>query len=298
MGLTLWAAAAARAEPVQVVASFSILADLVQIVGGPAVTTTTLVKAGADPHVFEPRPADVRKLASARVVFVNGLGFEGWLNRLVRSSGAEARLVVVSAGLTASESPAPGRAGARDLQLGNPDTAGDPHAWHSVANAAHYVRNIRTALCAASPASCSGITARADAYLAELDRLERSIRAAIRALPPGRRTVITGHRAFSHFATAYGIRFVSPRLGGAQTHASPQIMAGLIKLIEAEQINALFLEKVSDPRLVQQISRETGLEPSGTLYSDTLGPAGSGADSYVGMMRHNVETLIFGLSRP
>jgi zinc/manganese transport system substrate-binding protein len=265
----------ARAEPLKVVASFSILGDLVRSAGGDRVEVTTLVGPDSDAHVYSPTPADAKKIADAKLIIVNGLGFEGWLPRLVQSSGSKAKIVTASDGIT-------------PLRLG---TDADPHAWQSVGNAKIYVANIRTALSAADPANAERYRANAEAYLAKLDALEREVRDAIAKLPPARRKVISTHNAFGYFAAAYGIEFIAPLGVSTESEPSARDIAKIITQIKQGNIPAVFLENVTDPRLMQRISAETGAKIGGTLYSDGLTGEKGDAPTYIDMVRHNIKAL-------
>ena len=265
----------AGADPLKVVASFSILGDFVRNVGGSSVDVMTLVGPDSDAHVYSPTPADAKKIAGARLIVVNGLGFEGWLPRLVQSSGSKARIV------TATDGIAP-------LRLGS---AADPHAWQSVGNARTYVANIREALSTADPANAGQYRTNADAYLAKLDALDREVRESIAKLPPERRKVISTHNAFGYFAASYGIEFIAPL--GVSTEAEPSArdIARIITQVKQAKIRAVFLENVTDPRLMQRISAETGARVGGTLYSDSLTGEKGDAPTYIEMVRHNIRVL-------
>jgi zinc/manganese transport system substrate-binding protein len=279
---------AAAQDRIKVVASFSILADLVRNVGGDRVEVTVLVGRNNDAHAFEPSPADSRRLAYAGLVVVNGLGFEGWLDRLVRAAGTQVPVVVASAGVRP-------RAGEADETRLDHRAGVDPHAWQSIANAKRYVANIRDALIKVDPAGKVTYAANADAYLARLAALDQEIRRALAGIPADRRRIITSHDAFGYFADAYGVAFLAPE--GLSTDAEPsaRAVARIIRQIESVRIGALFLENVVDPRLLRQIARETGARIGGTLYSDALtGPDGP-APTYLDMMRHNVRTLVVAL---
>jgi zinc/manganese transport system substrate-binding protein len=264
-----------RAETTKVVASFSILGDLVRNVGGNNVEVTTLVGPDSDAHVYSPTPADAKKIADAKLIIVNGLGFEGWLPRLVQSSGSKAKIVTASDGIT-------------PLRLG---TDADPHAWQSVGNAKIYVANIRTALSAADPANAERYRANAEAYLAKLDALDREVRDAIAKLPPARRKVISTHNAFGYFAGSYGIEFIAPLGVSTESEPSARDIAKIITQIKQGNIPAVFLENVTDPRLMQRISAETGAKVGGTLYSDGLTGEKGDAPTYIDMVRHNIKAL-------
>ena len=271
----------ARAEErLNVVASFSILGDLVRNVGGERVSVTTLVGPNSDVHVYSPTPADAKKVADAKLVFINGLGLEGWLPRLVQSAGGKASIVTATAGIA-------------------PLTQGsdaDPHAWQSVANAKIYVGNIRDALVAADPASAELLRSQADAYLAKLDALDREVRAAMAQIPESRRRVISTHSAFGYFAAAYGVEFIAPIGVSTESEASARDIARIITQVRSAKIPAVFLENMSDPRLIRRISAETGAKVGGTLYSDSLTGEKGDAPTYIDMVRHNIKALTSALA--
>lgn len=272
---------AARAgEPINVVASFSILGDFVRNVGGDRVSVTTLVGADGDVHVYAPAPSDAKRIADARLVIVNGFGLEGWMPRLVQSSGSKAAIVVATDGV------APLRLGAGT----------DPHAWQSVANAKIYVANIRDALSAASPSDSAVFRSNAERYLAELDSLDREVRAQVAQIPPPRRKVISTHRAFGYFAAAYGIEFIAPLGVSTESEPSARDIADIITQVRTAKIPAIFLENISDDRLIRRIAAETGARIGGTLYADSLTGEKGGAPTYIDMVRHNIKALTSALA--
>jgi zinc/manganese transport system substrate-binding protein len=262
------------------VATFSVLGDLASNVGGEAMQLATLVGPNGDVHVYAPTPRDLKTVAAADIVCVNGLGLEGWLDRLIAASGSRAPVVVASRGVTP-----------RDSQASVRGIAVDPHAWQSVANAKIYIANIRDGLIAAKPAGEKIYQANAAAYLAKLDMLDAEIKAAIDRIPATRRKIITVHNAFGYFGDAYGIEFVAPE--GLSTDAEPSArdVAKLIEQIRRDRIPAVFIENVSDPRLMRRIAEETGARIGGTLYSDALSPPSGPAGTYIAMMRNNVREL-------
>ena len=274
-------APARAADRLNVVASFSILGDLVRNVGGANVDVTTLVGPDGDAHVYVPTPADAKRIAGAKLVFVNGLGLEGWLPRLVQSAGNKATIVTATAGIA-------------PLKLGSD---ADPHAWQSVVNAKIYVGNVRDALVAANPADAATFRSNAEAYLAKLDALDRDVREAIAKIPESRRKVISTHRAFGYFAAAYGVEFIAPLGVSTESEASARDIAGIITQIRAAKIPAVFLENISDPRLIRQIAAETGARVGGTLYSDSLTGEKGYAPTYIDMVRHNIKALTSALSQ-
>ena len=284
----IFAAAPARAQQrLDVIATFSILGDFVKNVGGDRVAVESLVGPNGNAHVYAPSPGDAKKVADAKVVFVNGLGFEGWLERLVKASGTKAPIVVATTGIKPRERADHGH----DHDHGR----ADPHAWQSVANAKIYVANIRDALIAADPAGKDAYHANAAAYLAKLDALEREVRDVVAKIPAERRHVITSHNAFGYFQDAYGISFTAPQGVSTEAEASAKDVAAIISQIKKQKAAAVFLENVTDPRLVQQIARETGAKVGGTLYSDALTDDKGDAPTYIDLIRHNLRQLAAAL---
>ena len=274
--LTPAAEPAVTPAPLQVVATFSILADMVREVGGPAVEVSALVGPNADAHVFEPTPSDVRRMARADLVVANGLRFEGWIERLIKASGYRGQVVVASAGIT-------------PLRL---DGGADPHAWQNLANGQRYAETIRAALVAAAPARAAEINTRAAAYQQRLIALDQDTRSRIAALPESRRRVITSHDAFGYFAAAYGVRFIAPRGWTTGSEPSAEAVARIVRQARETKASALLVENISDPRLIERIAREAGLKVGGALYSDALSAPGTAADTYVHLFEHNVRTLV------
>jgi zinc/manganese transport system substrate-binding protein len=263
----------------EVIASFSIIGDFVKNVGGDRVDVTTLVGPNGDVHVYTPTPADAKKIADAKLVIINGLGLEGWLPRLIQASGSKAPIITATKGI------APLRQG----------SDADPHAWQSVANAKVYVANIREALAAADPADAEVFLANAGRYQAELDALEAEVRAAIEKVPPARRKVISTHNAFGYFAAAYGVEFIAPEGVSTETEPSARDVGAIVRQIKSAKIPAVFLENISDPRLVRQIAAETGAKVGGTLFSDALTDEKGVCPTYIAMVRHNIKALTSAL---
>lgn len=270
---------AQTARPLQVVATFSILADMAREVAGDAAQVHSLVGANADAHVFEPTPADAQRLARADLVITNGLHFEGWIERLVRSSGYRGPLVEATRGIE------PRRAG-RGV---------DPHAWQNLQHAQRYVENIRAALVAAAPAQAAAIDARAAAYRQRLAALDAAARAAFEAIPREQRRVVSTHDAFGYLGEAYGITFISPRAWNTDSEASAAAVASVIRQVRQHQARALFVENITDRRAIERIAQETGAQVGGTLYSDALSAPGAGADSYLRLYEHNVKAIAAAL---
>jgi len=279
-------------EPLSVVASFSILADMVKQVGGPHVAVTSLVGPNSDAHVFDPTPADAKRLAAAKLVIVNGLGFEGWMDRLIKSSGYKGPVVIASRGV-------------KTLPMAHHDhghghkhshTAPDPHAWQSLPNVRQYVENIKSALSTAMPAQAADFQARASDYLKQIDLLEKSTQARIAAVPMERRRVITSHDAFGYFAHAYKVNFYP--LQGLSTGSEPSAadVARIVNEIKKNKVTAIFAENISDPRVLERVAKDTGATIGGTLYADALSEPGTQADTFLKLFAYNVDTILTGIS--
>ena len=266
----------AAAEPLPVVASFSVLGDWVREVGGERVAVHTLVGAGEDTHMFQPAPAAAQQLARARLVVMSGLGFEGWMPRLAQAAGYKGELLVAMEGVE------PLRAGAER----------DPHAWLSVGNAIHAVRRIAGSLCTADAAGCDEYRARAAAYTTRLQALDTEIRAAWSEVPQEQRQAVIPHDNFGYYARDYGVRIWAAQGADGESEPSARAMAALVRRVREGGIRALLVEPLEGSRLMAQIARETGLPISGKLYAEALSPAGGPATSYEAMMRHNTRTLV------
>jgi zinc/manganese transport system substrate-binding protein len=287
VSLTMAGAVPASAQTpakLPVVATFSILADFARNVGGERIEVTALVGPNGDTHVYQPKPADAKELGAARLILVNGLGLEGWIDRLIKASGAKAPVVVATKGIKPQQMREEGR-----VEL-------DPHAWQSIADAKIYVANIRDGLIAADPEGASAYRANAEHYLEKLDALEKEVLAEIAKIPPARRQIITTHDAFGYFGTAYGFRFIAPEGVSTETEASARDVAKIIRQIKAQKIPAVFLENVTDPRLARSIAAESGAKIGGTLYSDALSPPDGPASTYIDMMLNNVRELSAALA--
>lgn len=277
--------AMAQDAPLPVVASFSILGDIARQIGGGRVAVTDLVAPDQDSHSFQPSPRHARSVGAAKVILVNGLGFEPYLARLVQSSGATATPTIASAGVRPLERPAGGGHG---HDHGGPD----PHAWQSVANVRSYARTIAAAFRTADPAGAAAYDAGLSAYLAQLDALENETRAALAAIPDERRMIVTTHDSFRYFAAEFGMRAEALQGVSAESEPSAADMARIIRQLKRLKAPAVFLENVTDPRKLGQIGRETGAKVGGVLYSDALSLANGPAATYIDMMRHNVRLLV------
>ena len=300
---SVWAAG----QPLPVVASFSILQDLTRQVGGNLVTVSALVGPDGDAHVFEPTPQQARQLLQAKVLVANGLGFEGWLPRLKKASGFKGQEIVASQGIAVRTLPnsqghnhgagadKAGHDHGHGHHHGHNHGPQDPHAWQDVRNAIVYVRNIAQGLAKADPANAAQYDQQARQYIARLTALDASLRQRFAALPAERRSVVSTHDAFGYFAQAYGLRFVPVRGLSTESEPSARDMAALVKQVREERIGAIFVENISDPRLLEQLARETGAAIGGRLYSDALSPAGGPAATYIDMVEANASSLLKAL---
>lgn len=280
--LAAWSGPAA-AKDLNVVASFTILADMAKEIGGPHVVVRSLVGPNGDPHVFEPTPQDAEAIAKADVVVISGLGLEGWMERLIAASGYKGKVVVASQGVASREMEEDGK------------TETDPHAWNSAANGALYARTIAKAFAAADPAAAKDFEARGEVYAQRLADLDTWARTEVAKIPADKRKVITTHDAFGYLGAAYGIEFRAPIGLSTESEPSAADVAALIDQIKAEKIKAVFLENSNDPRLVKQLAEATGAKLGGTLYADSLSKPDGDAPTYVKMFRHNVSALVAGM---
>lgn len=278
-GLALASAPSFAQPKIKAVASFSILGDMVSRVGGDLVEVTTIVGPNADTHVYEPKPADATALAGTQVFFVNGLGFEGWMDRLVEATGFKGETVIASAGITSRK------------MIEDGVEATDPHAWQSLTNGLVYVKNIADGLCKADAADCDTYRRNAAAYAAEIADLDAEVKARIAAVPEAKRKVITTHDAFGYFGAAYGVTFLAPEGYSTESEASAADVAKLITQIKEDGVTALFIENMSDPRLISEIAQETGVKPGGALFADALSAKGEGGETYLDMFKHNIALL-------
>ena len=275
----------AAAAPVRVVVSFSILEDIVHQIGGGEVAVTSLIGPDSDAHVFEPNPDQARLLAEAQLFVVNGLGFEGWLTRLTRS--AQFGGVVV----TATDGVAP----IAPTEPGETEPVPDPHAWQDPRNVIIYADNIARALATIDPAHAEAYRQRCQTYKAELEALDSQVRSALEEIPADKRRVITSHDAFAYYGRAYGVTFLAAEGLNTDSEPSAKSLAELIRQIRREGIKALFLENISDPRLVEQLARDTGATPCPPLYSDALSRPNGPAPTYIRMIEYNTAALKHGM---
>jgi len=270
----------AMAKTVNAVASFSILGDIVQEVGGEHVKVTTLVGPDGDPHSFEPSPKDSKAINASDVVFVSGLGLEGWIDRLVTASGYKGHLVTASEGVNSRKMEEDGK------------QITDPHAWNSMANGVIYATNVMNALIKVDPEDADYFRQRGTAYIEQLQKLDAWAKTEFTGIPQSKRKVLTSHDAFGYFGQEYHVSFMAPVGFSTEAEARASGVASLIKQIKAEKVKTYFIENQTDPRLVKQIAAASGAEPGGELYPEALsGPKGP-ATTYVKAFKHNVETIV------
>ena len=293
----------AHAQELQVVSTFSIISDFARNVGGERIKLTTLVPPNGDTHSYEPKPTDAVAMGQADVVLANGLHLEGFLDRLVQASGAKAPVIALTQGVELLRNTEEDHEHAdHDHDGHDHDHADehahhhhhgeyDPHAWQSVANARVYVNNIAQAFCAADAGGCPSYQANAKSYDEKLQALDAELKAMVTQIPASQRTIITSHDAFGYLGHEYGLQFLAPQGVSTGSDASAAGVASLIQQIKDQQASAIFIENISNPRLVQQIAQETGMKIGGELYSDALSTADGPASTYIDMMRHNVSTI-------
>lgn len=320
-----------------VVATFSILADMVERVGGDRLAITSLVGRNGDAHVYQPTPDAARAVSEAELLFVNGLSFEGWLDRLIDASDFQGVRVVATEAIEpilAGQGRLPEREGAEEDHHGHDEDhhdhdedhhhdeahhddedhdeneahhdegghhhhdhgAYDPHAWLSLANAKLYVETIANALSAADPEHAEQYVANQAAYAAEIDTLDSEVREILGAIPEEKRVVVTSHNAFQYFARDYGLTFLAPQGLSTEAEAAAKDVAHLIEQMRERGVQAVFLENISDPRLLEQIARETGATIGGTLYPGALSEISGPAPTYLDLMRHNARTIATALN--
>jgi len=274
-------AARAGTPPLSVVASFSILADMVRQVGGEGVAVTGLVPPDGDPHTYEPRPSDLRMLAAAGLLVENGLGLEGWMTRLADASGFRGPVCIASAGVQP-----------RTITEDGGAAVTDPHAWQDPRNGVLYARAIAAALAAADPSRAGTFREAGGRYAAAIMETDAWIARQFAPIPPARRAIVTTHDAFGYFGARYGIRVLAAE--GISTDAEPSAkgIASLVAQVKRERVRAVFLENMTDPRIARALAKEAGAAVGEAVYSDALSPPGGPAPTYLAMFRHNVPLFV------
>lgn len=292
LALFLFPAAAHNHNKLRVVASFSILADLVKNVGGDHISMTTLVGPNANTHTYEPTPRDAQALRNAHVIFINGLHLESFIDRLITASGTKALLVEVSANIPPLEIKNKEHSAQHQYHSGI-----DPHAWQTIPNIEIYIKNIATAFCKIDQQSCTSYRKNSEAYIQKLKATQEKLKLKIATIPKDKRVIITSHDAFGYFAQEYGFTILAPQSSSTEAEATAADVAKLIKQIKTHKAAALFVENISNPRLIKQISKETGLKIGGTLYSDALSDENGPAATYLDMIEYNVKTIIDAMTK-
>jgi zinc/manganese transport system substrate-binding protein len=291
----LLAAGTARGQAaVPVVASFSILADMVRTIGGPTVSVSAIVGADRDTHGFQPRPSDQRTLQGGRAAFANGLGFDPWMDRMVRAVNFRGPFVKAADGVsirTMRDTHAH-RHGHGQGRGGAARTVTDPHAWHDLGSARIYARNIAAGLKRVVTGQDAAIDAGAAAFVASAAETDVWVRTQIATVPPDRRRVITSHDAFGYFAAAYGVEFLSPQGVSTESEPSAAEVARLIRQIREQNIRAVFMENMTNPRLIEQVARDAGVPVRGRLFADALSGPDGPAPTWLAIFRHNVPLLV------
>ncbi|MGB3251455.1 MULTISPECIES: metal ABC transporter substrate-binding protein [Buttiauxella] len=270
---------AALAKNLNVVTSFTVLADMAKQVGGDHVTVKSLVGPDGDPHSFEPSPQDSVALSKADVVIVSGLGMEGWMDRLVSASGYKGKVIVASEGISTRK------------MIDDGKQITDPHAWNSAENGAIYAQNITRALVAADPEDAAAINDSGSEYVTRLKLLDSWAKTRFEAIPKSKRKVLTSHDAFGYFGQEYGVTFLAPVGFSTEAEANASDVAGLIKQLKNQQIKTYFIENQTDPRLVKQIAAASGAQPGGELYPEALSAANGPASTYEMAFKHNVDAI-------
>jgi zinc/manganese transport system substrate-binding protein len=275
----------ASAKTLKIVASFSVLADVVHEIGGPSVEVKSLVGPNGDPHEFEPSPTDAKTLKAAELVVISGEGLEGWMDRLIAASGYAGKPVVVSDGIKTRTMEEDGK------------TLTDPHVWNSPVNVEIWVANIEKALETADPKSAAHFKANAESYTAKLKTLNVEAHRKLDDVAQSERKILTSHDAFGYFGAEYGVTFLAPIGLSTETEASAADVAKLIDQIKAEKVKAYFFENSNDSRLVKQIAQATGAAPGGELFVESLSPADGPAPTYLKMFNHNLALISAALAQ-
>ncbi|MBN1922352.1 MAG: zinc ABC transporter substrate-binding protein [Anaerolineae bacterium] len=283
-------------ERLRVVATTSLVADVVQQVGGDTIDLRVLVPLGADPHSFTPAPQDAAAVANAHVVFINGAGLEAFLEKLLESAGAQVPIVPVSAGIMLLEGVAHAE---MDVEPEDPEHhphEGDPHTWFSPRNVERWTQNIAESLSALDPAHAADYAANATAYTEELEALDLWILDQVAQIPPAKRKLVTDHTVFTYFAEAYGFEQLGAIIPGYSTLASPsaQDLARLEDAIREFDVPAVFVGVTLNPSIAAQVAQDTGVRLV-PVYQGSLSEAGGPADTYLAFMRYNVNAIVDGL---
>ena len=278
LALLLTTGSLSAADPIKATASFSILADIVERVGGDRVVVSSIVGPDSDAHTYSPTVGDARSVAKADIVFINGLGFEGWIGDLIAASGNDAPVITVT----------------RDIEPLLIDGEADPHAWNDLTNGVAYAAAIKEGLSALDPDNAAVYAANQHAFAKEINELLARVQPRFAALPQNQRSVVTAHDAFGYFSKAYGFQAISP-VGWTTGELSGVAIDQKQKIVEQIRelgVKSIFVETTINRELLDDIARETGITVGGELYSDAMGGQGTAGETYIGMMRENVLTIV------
>lgn len=290
--------AVAQAGRMPVVASFTILGDMLAQIGGNRIDIRVIAGPDANPHGFQPRPSDVQAIGGARLVVRNGLGFDPWFDRLVRAAGYNGPVATATDGITpramvhSHAGHGHDGAGRRTSHRAEAANIPDPHCWQDLRLAQVYVRNLAEVLVAADPAGTDTYRRNGAAYIARLGTLDTWTRGQIGTVPEARRKVVTSHDAFGYFGRAYGVVFLAPQGISTETEPSALAVAALIRQIRAEQITAVFVENMANPATLRRLAQEAGATVRGRIFADSLSPPGGPAATFEAMMRYNVTQMV------
>ncbi|AUH50424.1 metal ABC transporter substrate-binding protein [Chromobacterium sp. ATCC 53434] len=274
---------------VPVVASFSIIADMTREIGGDRVEVVSLVGPDQDAHVFQPSPADIKKVSAAKVLVTNGLGLEGWMSRLDKAANFRGATVVASKGIKTRQAPEEEHAeGDHDHDHGDVD----PHAWHDPARVQTYIKNISAGLIQADPAGKAEYQRRAADYAARVKSLDDWAKQQFAAVPAAKRKMLTSHDAFGYLGEHYQLKVLAIQGVSTESEASAKGVAQLTRQVRKEGVKAIFMENMSDARLLKQLSAEAKVTIGGKLYADALSGPNGPAASYLQLMRYNVDTIV------
>lgn len=273
----------AQTQKKQVIASASIFADMAENIAGGHVEVKTIVPIGGDPHIYEPTPADAQLVASADLILKNGLTFEGWLNSLINNANSKAKVVTITQGI-------------QPIQAVYKNST-DPHAWMDASNGLIYIENIKNALIELDPANREVYEFNYGVYRKQLEDLDRYIFEEIKKIPEQQRILITSHDAFQYYGRRYGLRLESVIGVSTEAQAQTSDIIRLNKIIRESQIPAVFIETTVNPKLLEQIARDSKVNIGGKLFSDSIGDKNSQAPSYLAMLKHNTDTIVKALSQ-
>ncbi|MCX7208062.1 MAG: zinc ABC transporter substrate-binding protein [Proteobacteria bacterium] len=286
LALLLAASSLAQAAPLKVAASFSVLSNLVQEVGGQRVEVSSLVGMDEDAHIWQAKPADLKKLSTTSLFFVNGLGFEGWLKRVEQASAYKGKVITVSKNIKPREMA--DDHGHEGHQHGHTD----PHAWHDPRAVLSMVDEIKLALSKADPAGAAEYTQNALRFSTQIKLLDQKVSAAFAAIPAANRKVVTSHDALGYLGARYQLQLLPLQSISTESEPSARQMAALIREIRKNNIRAVFAENISNPKLIEQIARETQAKVGPPLYTDALS---KNAPSWLAMFSHNTQAILDAL---